>query len=166
MAHLEAWVRNIVVLILFGTLLELAIPDSAMRKTLRLVLGLIIMLALLRPVVALFQHGGSVPFLPAGRANFAQNSVIEGRRLWGENLSLVAASYRDQLEKTAKAIAQQDGVKPSSVTVRLGSAQNYGRIRYIRLNLAPGSSATDSSRVQAAESTYFDLQPSQIQMVY
>ncbi len=168
LTYLETWVRNVVVLILFGTLLELAIPSSSMRKYIRLVLGLVIMLALLRPVVVLFHADGNLQFLSAGGGDFAKSSVADGRTLWGENLSLVADSYRSQLEKTALEIAQQEGANPVKVTVGLGGSttQDYGTIHYIRLNLAQGLSVAELSKLQNAESTYFDLQPSQIQTVY
>ncbi|MGL4522786.1 MAG: stage III sporulation protein AF [Bacilli bacterium] len=55
MEWLNEWIRNIVVLILVGTLLELFMPSGAYQKYTRFVLGLIMIITFLTPVLQLLQ---------------------------------------------------------------------------------------------------------------
>ncbi|MFT8364215.1 MAG: stage III sporulation protein AF [Sporolactobacillus sp.] len=54
MQYLENWVSQLVVLILFAVILELLLPSGGFQKYVRLVIGLVLIVALLGPVMALF----------------------------------------------------------------------------------------------------------------
>lgn len=54
MAMLIEWVKQIIIFILLATVIELIIPATAMKKYIKLVIGLILILIFLRPVFFLF----------------------------------------------------------------------------------------------------------------
>jgi len=60
---LWAWLRSIVLLLLFMLGVELLLPWSAFRRYLRLVAGMILVLAVLEPVLAWLNGGTAVPGL-------------------------------------------------------------------------------------------------------
>lgn len=55
MALLYEWVKQIILFILIGTILELLIPNNAMKKYVHLVFGLLLLLLLLQPLFSLFR---------------------------------------------------------------------------------------------------------------
>lgn len=61
-----AWVRQLVFLALFAAFFELLLPSGALQKFIRVIVGLLIMLAVLRPAADFFAahlSGGAAPAL-------------------------------------------------------------------------------------------------------
>ncbi|MDQ0166882.1 stage III sporulation protein AF [Bacillus horti] len=58
MSFLAEWIRHIVLLILLATFLDLIIPNSSMRKYVKLVVGFLLILIILSPILQLlnFDH--------------------------------------------------------------------------------------------------------------
>ncbi|UCZ54602.1 stage III sporulation protein AF [Bacillus shivajii] len=55
MSIVTAWVTNIIILILFATVLELLLPNSKMQRYVKLVVGLMLLMVMLQPVLSIFQ---------------------------------------------------------------------------------------------------------------
>ncbi|WP_183040891.1 stage III sporulation protein AF [Salipaludibacillus neizhouensis] len=56
MALINSWIANIILLILFATILELMLPNSSTHRYVKLVIGLMILVAMLQPVISIFQE--------------------------------------------------------------------------------------------------------------
>lgn len=54
-AYLGEWIQHIVLLILMATFLDLLVPSSAMKKYVRMVVGLLIIMIILSPLLDLLQ---------------------------------------------------------------------------------------------------------------
>jgi stage III sporulation protein AF len=54
MDYITAWITEIILLILLAVVLELLLPNSNLRQYVRMVVGLLLLLALLNPVLSLF----------------------------------------------------------------------------------------------------------------
>ncbi|UTR14482.1 stage III sporulation protein AF [Salipaludibacillus sp. LMS25] len=50
-----SWITNIILLILFATVLELLLPNASTHRYIKLVIGLMLLLILLQPVLSLFK---------------------------------------------------------------------------------------------------------------
>lgn len=50
-----AWVRQLIFLALFASFFELLLPSGALQKFVRVIVGLLIMLAVLRPAAEFFE---------------------------------------------------------------------------------------------------------------
>ncbi|MDK2926124.1 MAG: stage sporulation protein, partial [Bacillota bacterium] len=50
---MKEWIRNIVVLVLFGGFVELLLPSNSMKRFLQVVVGLFVLTMLLEPVTLL-----------------------------------------------------------------------------------------------------------------
>lgn len=55
MSVVTAWVTNIIILILFATILELLLPNSKMQRYVKLVVGLMLLMVMLQPILSIFQ---------------------------------------------------------------------------------------------------------------
>ncbi|MCD1260680.1 stage III sporulation protein AF [Paenibacillus athensensis] len=65
MEWLGGWLRNIVLVIMLATFVDMLLPSSAMQRYVKTVMSLFILLTLLSPVIQLLQHGWSVDSLLA-----------------------------------------------------------------------------------------------------
>lgn len=54
MDYITSWIREIILLILMAVLLELLLPNSTLQRYVRMVVGLLLLLALLKPVLSVF----------------------------------------------------------------------------------------------------------------
>lgn len=68
MAQLASWARGIVVLVLLAGVVEMVAPEGSTRRFVRLAMGLLVLLAVLRPVASFLARPGSGSgfALPAG----------------------------------------------------------------------------------------------------
>ncbi|MDQ0256258.1 stage III sporulation protein AF [Evansella vedderi] len=55
MSMITAWITNIILLILFATILELLLPNSKMQRYVKLVVGLMLLMVMLQPLLSIFQ---------------------------------------------------------------------------------------------------------------
>jgi stage III sporulation protein AF len=56
MAFIGEWIKHIVLLILMATFLDLILPNSNMRKYVKLVVGFLLILLILSPILQLFRY--------------------------------------------------------------------------------------------------------------
>jgi len=85
MALISSWITNILLLILFATILELLLPNSSTQRYVKLVVGLMILVAMLQPVLSIFHED--------------PETLMEKMDMWGDE------SYEDgmnsiELEKS------------------------------------------------------------------
>ncbi|MDG5788697.1 stage III sporulation protein AF [Evansella sp. AB-P1] len=55
MSMITAWITNIILLILFASILELLLPNSKMQRYVKLVVGLMLLMVMLQPLLSVFQ---------------------------------------------------------------------------------------------------------------
>ncbi|HLR71398.1 MAG TPA: stage III sporulation protein AF, partial [Pseudogracilibacillus sp.] len=56
MDALVNWVTQIIMFILLASIIDLLTPESAMKKYIKLVVGLLLILILMQPIFSLFNH--------------------------------------------------------------------------------------------------------------
>jgi stage III sporulation protein AF len=56
MSYIGEWIKHIVLLILMATFLDLILPNSSMRKYVKLVVGFLLILLILSPILKLFSY--------------------------------------------------------------------------------------------------------------
>lgn len=62
---LKEWVRGLVMLLLLAASLELLVPLGSMRKYVRMTMGLLVVMAVARPIAGWVSNPGPLPELPA-----------------------------------------------------------------------------------------------------
>ena len=148
MAAVTDWVRNIVMVVLFASFLELLLPSSGMQRFVRVIMGLLILLAILGPVVDILQSRAApeVPAL-AGQSGPAADRVRSGTEaVVRERDRLAVELYRKDLARQLRAVvASVDGVADARVAVELAqdAGGRAGALGKVIVYVQPGLTADD-----------------------
>ncbi len=116
-----AWLRGILVVALFGWLLEALQPASTMRRYTRLVIGLMLMMAVLQPIATLWRQR-----LPTLTGSYwhdpdVQGLLQQGVLLRSQEEGQTMTAYRREMSSVGEAAAQSvAGRSAASVTVSIG----------------------------------------------
>lgn len=144
-ALVSGWVKNIILIVLFASFLELLLPNSSLQRFIRVIMGLLIMLAILNPAIDLVQGNwtvGDMPTLAAGgqkQADIIQSAntaAVERERITKE-------IYKRDMSKQLRALIMAiDGVSEARVAIELQEkpeAGATGAIKAITLYVKPGN---------------------------
>lgn len=149
MTAITEWVRNIIMVVLFASFLELLLPSSNMQRFIRVILGLTIMLAILDPALELI-HGKLGPQAAAvmsQKTGGGGEAAIDGAQaLAKERDRLTVELYKKDLARQVQAVVVAvDGVAEARVTVRLapGDAGGRGAIGTVTVYVRPGMRAAE-----------------------
>ncbi|MGI6093322.1 MAG: stage III sporulation protein AF, partial [Negativicutes bacterium] len=55
-AFVSAWIKDIILVVLFAAFMELLLPSSSMQRFIRVIMGLFIMLTILNPALDVIQN--------------------------------------------------------------------------------------------------------------
>lgn len=162
MAWLSSWLREIVAIILLAAIVDLLLPNQAMQRYARLIIGLLILLALLSPILNLVQggitgemlqkiqrwdvelSGGKPPDMPSLNEINQQAESLK-RKQQQQALALmearVATAMLEQLEK-------RTGWTISQVHVELSkSGSSAGQeITHVAVMIGPGPGRGEQAR--------------------
>lgn len=124
MRALFDWIGQLGFLIFFAGAVQILLPDNDLRKAVRLVVGLVLIVAVVEPAVAWLDGAsfledpawaGAVR-LPSGEAH-----IRRGQELAAEALVLAQDEWRFRAERELAALAALvPGVEAAEVTVRAG----------------------------------------------
>ncbi|WP_257348030.1 stage III sporulation protein AF [Pseudalkalibacillus decolorationis] len=104
MSFIYEWITNIILIILLATVLELLLPSSAFQKYIKVVIGLLLIMAILNPLIQLM----SVDFTDELASLQAGSNSIENEKM------------KNSIEKKKSEIqASQDAYKLNQVAVLL-----------------------------------------------
>jgi len=143
------WIRGILVVALFGWLLEALQPASELRRYTRLAIGLLLMVAILQPAVTLLS--GRLPTLSGTfwKDPDVRDILQQGVFLQKNEESQAVSMYRGELQRAAESTAEAvSGAKSVTVQVAL-SGQRAPEGASVRIR-APAQGAQQTDAVQAA----------------
>jgi len=160
-----SWLRGILVVALFGWLLEALQPASALRRYTRLVIGLLLMVAVLQPLASIWRQR-----LPVLAGSFwhdpdVQGLLQQGALLQGQEQSQTMVAYRREMAAAGEAAAMSvvgraatgvrvtigGGDAPSAATVTMrghpaaATRQAVQQAVATALGISPGAVRVDSS---------------------
>ncbi|MDQ8735560.1 stage III sporulation protein AF [Paenibacillus sp. LHD-38] len=106
-AWLSDWLRDIIAVILLAVFVELLLPNRAMQRYARLVIGLFILLTILSPILKLIQSdiGGK---LDEGMENWSKSAMA------GEN----QMAGLSQINRDAEAMSEKRSIEAAKLTER------------------------------------------------
>ncbi len=147
LAAVTDWVRNIVLVVLFASFLELLLPTNGMQRFVRVVMGLLILLAILTPVVDVLQSS-RMPEVPAlGQGGQTADRVRSGtENVVRERDRLAQEMYKRDLARQIRAVVTAvDGVADARVAVSLAQdkAGRNGALDKVVVYVQPGLAAAD-----------------------
>lgn len=146
---ITAWVKTIVLVVLFASFMELLLPASSMQRFVRVIMGLLVMLAMLNPVIDLLQPRFLSQQIPAigARHGGSTDRVKEGTgAVLQERDRLAVQMYKNDLAKQIRAVSiAVDGVAEARVTVELKDslADNPGAVEKVTVYVLPGKNLAD-----------------------
>lgn len=141
MQTLHTLVRNLVVILLLATFLEMLLPNKSMRGFVQMVMGLFVISAVLAPITT-FLHTPLEMEIPAWTATTPQD--LPAIATEGQGLKLardaVQEQYRQILVNQIKALAlSSDGVKGAEVDIEFeegaGGLTDQPKISLVKVTL-------------------------------
>ncbi|WP_100488244.1 stage III sporulation protein AF [Sporolactobacillus pectinivorans] len=124
MGYLEGWVSQLVLIVLFAVILELLLPTGGFQKYVKLVIGLVLIVALLDPVIKLF--------------HLDPGEIISGLRT-GQGSSQVMSQTNQQkteIEKAQSAYIQEEVAVQLKNSVKEELNGRYGlQIKHMGLSV-------------------------------
>lgn len=124
MAALTAWVRGLVLLVVLASLLEMLLPMGGMKRFVRLTMGLLIMLGIVRPVVALL--GGQIDVdpgawvQPAAALPSVDEIMQEAERFQARSRAMLLEEVEERIRRAAEDAARSvEGVAGATAAVAL-----------------------------------------------
>ncbi len=148
-SEITAWVKSIVLVVLFATFLEFLLPSSSMQRFVRVIMGLFIMLALLNPLIDIL-HSRWLPEKVAVFGTSSGNSSEIKRAVDRavENRAQVTQDiYRRDMARQIRALVIAiDGVSEARVVVDTEDSKNQiaGAIRSVTIYVQPGLTKDDT----------------------
>jgi len=107
MDGLIQWVKNLIFIILFTSLLEMFLPENNMRKYVRVVMGFFIITVLISPLLLVFRQNFSViqDVIPENMINNNWNKIEEqGREIEEANHKLLLNYYENKVATRVKEV--------------------------------------------------------------
>lgn len=166
--------RQALVLCGLTLFLEVLLPQGGMKKTARLVMGLLVLGALLTPMAALYDEGVAVTadiFLPP--QDNTEEIITAGGRLAGQAADKAAESLAADIERQlSKFVALQDGVTDCEVEIQLMSGDlaedlgyNWGRVTILlSVDEQQGGAAEIADKVRQSVAAFYDLSEAEVRV--
>ncbi|WP_024631001.1 MULTISPECIES: stage III sporulation protein AF [unclassified Paenibacillus] len=177
MGWLSSWLRELIMIVLLATFVDMLLPNRSMERYVKLVLSLLILLTLLSPITKLLK---SDPVGELKRAMTAMDSPSDGsttlEQILAQGKRLQSNEQEQSLQWTAKELAnvmkgqieETTGVRVQSVEVKLAmdttkpetdlaSSVELPVIQYVLVEMAgettTGKGSSNTGQQEAAAST-------------
>lgn len=156
MDTLSAWIKQIILLVLFATFLELLIPSNNYKKFIKVIMGLLILVAVLQPVLNLIQQPwDETASTEVSARNIADNKadiLRQSTEIQSERDRIALEQYRKELIKQIRVLARAvDGVSDIKAEVLLNEGKgekSYGMIKNITVYAQAGSADNGKATVK------------------
>jgi len=159
-------VRNIIVIILVTTFLDLLLPSSKMQRFVKVIMGLFILVSVLTPVLSLLAKDKDFAvfsWYQEGQQGGYTTVLQDSSQLTAVNQELFLQNYGLRIEKQMEAlVGLVKGVTEAKVTVRLQEGKQAGTLEGIKAvqvvvanqpvpEAATGSSLIEPIRIEISE---------------
>lgn len=191
---LSLWVKNIVLVVLFASFLELILPSSRMQIFIRVIMGLFIMMAILNPVID-FIHSKvlvkEVPAIRSVRYNYQDidnsiNKIAKGqqklaREVYCEDLAKQITATVNAIEGVVKAetaVILKSTDHPNNmphierIIVYISQARKQDKIVPVKINNSQRSNSKNSTdravenKIKRTLCQLYPFKPDQIYVEY
>lgn len=140
MAAVTGWVREILLVVILGWVLEMMVPAESMRRYMRLVIGLLVLLAVLHPFLTLIGTPLRV-LLPDSSSQNLATYVAQGMQMRTTSETQILEDYRLRLAADAVAVAEGvPWVQSAQATVSIQSsrsAADFGAVSGAIVGVSP-----------------------------
>lgn len=150
-AAVSTWIKDIILVVLFASFMELLLPNSSMQRFIRVIIGLFIMLTILNPVLDVVQNRLTPEQELSTVATSVNTDSIENvsKPIKNERDRISYEIYKKELAKQIRALVIAiEGVSDAKVAVEVNSGENgsqAGTIKSIIVYVHPGITSRASS---------------------
>lgn len=147
MEFVGGWLKQIILLVLVATFFDLLLPNNSMERYVKLVMGLLIILAILNPIFSLLDKNLDLSFLisenqgmPAKDAAALSTIRREGEALQKTQDRLILSQVQQKLAETIKQEVEKQfdvRVKRSEVFVSQAGEKESPVIQRVHLVISP-----------------------------
>jgi stage III sporulation protein AF len=170
MEMISDWLRQIVLLVLIATFMDLLLPNHSMDRYVKLVMGLLIILAILSPVFSLIRKDWDVSALAFrnGGTDVQDMTSLESIRQRGETLGrtqdqLIKEQAEDQMAQSIRhEIEDRFRVTVSSVQVKAATPEDNRPPGVSLVSLVVTPEALGSQEGRTAVETVKEVGPVEI----
>ncbi|MCM3762746.1 stage III sporulation protein AF [Alkalihalobacillus oceani] len=150
MGYITEWLTTIILLILFATVLELMIPNSAMQRYVKMVVGLMLLVVMLQPILSIFQEDvDSWLFaLTTEETNRAEQNVTNSINLQKREIELGQRAY----------ISEQVAVQLESQVAEMLEEEHHVNIAQVEVELAEDADANEPFMEQQIKAVHVEVQ--------
>lgn len=152
METLRLLVQNLIIIVVLAVFLEMLLPMGDMRKYVRMVMGLMVIVAVIQALNGIsgggfFKEIEEYAFRIPTEEVKKMNILEQGRGIEGENRKRALEQYRKGIERQVSSLASVDGrLKTIAVDVKLQddpSKKDFGRIMEVNLLIGKGEGEMD-----------------------
>lgn len=144
MELLRELVRNIVVIVIIGAIMDLLLPSGKMQRYLKMLVGLFIIAAILNPLLKITKNPdlGNVINVEttAGEEEGLAALMEKGQKINTKNYQKGLAEYEKRVEQQIVALAELDKevkvLKVSVVVNKDNTAKNFGQVKEVNIMAA------------------------------
>ncbi|MBO8128483.1 MAG: stage III sporulation protein AF [Peptococcaceae bacterium] len=190
METVQTLVRELVILAILAVLLELLLPESDMRRYVRMVLGLLVIVSVLQAVTGYWGNPWGMDFEVLSIENEAVRTssdiLRDGKNLWEQNQALVEDHYKTGLAKQIKALTRLNPeIEVTDVDVKIAKGSQggaFGNIEEIIINIdraqpggdelavsgevGPAVQPEVADRLKETVADFYNLQAEQVKILY
>ncbi|TEB06655.1 Stage III sporulation protein AF [Pelotomaculum schinkii] len=168
MEIIRSLVQNLIVIIILAVLLDMFLPAGEMRKYVKMVMGLLIIVAVVQAVGNLihWDYAGDFPALTTQGDQGKFTEIMEnGKRLTEDQQQKALEEYKNGIARQAMALARANNkVSLLGVEVKVQTEQNkpgYGQLSEMVLTVGP---KTESADLQAKGSVIKEVEPVSVKL--
>ncbi|HOV79832.1 MAG TPA: stage III sporulation protein AF [Bacillota bacterium] len=155
MAIINNLIQNLIYIIILAVFLEMLLPVGEMKKYVKMVMGLLIIVAVLQAAAELFPRGipGDLPlFAEAGDKKRISGIIEEGERLSSVQMEEALDEYRKAISGQISGLVRLNGeVDIAGVDVIVESNQEeagFGRIKEVVLTVTEKKDVKDNDGIK------------------
>jgi stage III sporulation protein AF len=158
---LSEWLKQIVLLVLIATFMDLLLPNNAMERYVKLVMGLLIVMAILSPIFQLIKHDFDLTSLAfqqpkeiRGEMTSVETIRQQGKELQQQQDQWVKDQVESQLEKTIRQSVEKEfnvEVMEAQVVINTGEKGKSPAIRQLRIKIRPEPPPKDRTAMKPVE---------------
>lgn len=166
---LRDWVENLILLVIVATLCEMILPEGSPRQFVRLVLGLVVVLAIVHPLAAFVNQDRWLTELELGARRYEAGSASEdwlndAKRVESAGRAAATSSLQAETgQSVAALLLLVPGVDNASAAVRLGADGTIAALR-VTIESREADRAAVAERVRAFILHAYKLNPLEVQI--
>lgn len=167
MAFLASWIQQLILVVIMAAFLDLLLPNNAMQRYVRLVMGLVILMLILSPLITLFKNDWDINSVLQAEQETVGGELesmprIEEKvsHLQQQQQQLVEENVQKRVEtEIAAAVEQQFDVPVDNVAVSFTDDGNQTAIHEIVLTI--GNDQSTSEKIVAVDPIRIDVNDTQ-----